>query len=164
MNPQSYNLQFRAGLCKISIHSWKTRLCSSEITTSARLVVGRVLIFCKNKWLYLTLYRMREVNTLSKPTLRSFQRTNGLGRSQAFPFSTSDRSIKKKRDMHHRWNNNDRGKLEPSVRNLCQHHFIHHKSQTDCSGIEPGLRDERPATNRLRQRTVLNTKFNRNYT
>jgi hypothetical protein len=50
------------------------------------------------------------------------------------------------------------------VKNLCQRHFIHHKSHTDWSGIERGLRGDRPATSRLIQRTVLNTKFNLNYT
>jgi hypothetical protein len=80
-----------------------------------------------------------------------------------FTLSTSDRSIKKT-DMQHRRNNIDRGKLKPSVKNLRQRHLIHQKSHTDWSGIERILRGDRSATTRLSQRTVLNTKFNLNYT
>jgi hypothetical protein len=34
-------------------------------------------------------------------------------------------------------------------------HFVHHKSHTDRPGTEPGLRRERPATNRLSHGTAL---------
>jgi hypothetical protein len=35
----------------------------------------------------------------------------------------------------HCWNNTDKGKMRYSEKNLPQHHFVHHKSHTDCPGI-----------------------------
>jgi hypothetical protein len=40
--------------------------------------------------------------------------------------------------LEHRWNEIDRGKPKYSGKNLSQHHFVHHKSHIDLSGIEPG--------------------------
>jgi hypothetical protein len=54
--------------------------------------------------------------------------------------------------MEHQWNENDRGKPKYSGRNLSQCHFVHHKSYP---GSNPGLRGERPATNRLSHGTAL---------
>jgi hypothetical protein len=47
--------------------------------------------------------------------------------------------------MEHWWNEIDRGKPKYSGKNLSQCHFVHYKSHMDY----PGLRGERPATNRL---------------
>jgi hypothetical protein len=52
-----------------------------------------------------------------------------------------------------RWN--DRVKPKNSQRNLSQCHFVHHKSHMDWPGVNPGLRCERPATNRLSHSTAL---------
>jgi hypothetical protein len=40
--------------------------------------------------------------------------------------------------MENRWNEIDRGKPKQSGKNLCQWHFVHHKSHMDWPGIEPG--------------------------
>jgi hypothetical protein len=42
-----------------------------------------------------------------------------------------------------------RRKIEELEEKPSQCHFIHHKSHTDSTGINPGLRRERPATNHL---------------
>jgi hypothetical protein len=47
--------------------------------------------------------------------------------------------------MEHRWDENDGGKPKYSEKNLLQFHFVNHKS----TWTDPGLRGERPATNRL---------------
>jgi hypothetical protein len=47
--------------------------------------------------------------------------------------------------MEHRWNGTGRRNPKYSGRNLSQSHFVHQKSHMDC----PGVRCERPATNRL---------------
>ena len=39
--------------------------------------------------------------------------------------------------MEH-WNETDRGKPKYSRKNLSQYDFVHHKSQMDWHGIEPG--------------------------
>jgi hypothetical protein len=49
------------------------------------------------------------------------------------------------------WNDTDRGNLRNSEKNLSQRHFVHHKSHM---GANPGLRGERPATNRLSYATA----------
>jgi hypothetical protein len=53
-----------------------------------------------------------------------------------------------------RWNGTDREKPNNSEKNVSQCHFVHHKSQNDWPGREPGLRGERPATNRLSHGTT----------
>jgi hypothetical protein len=55
--------------------------------------------------------------------------------------------------MELRWNEIDRGKPKYSEKNLSQCHFVHDKSRVD-PGSNQGLRDERPATNRLSHRTA----------
>jgi hypothetical protein len=57
--------------------------------------------------------------------------------------------------MEHRWNAIDREKPKYSRENLSQCHFVRHKSHMDWPGIERGLRDERPVTNRLSHGTSL---------
>jgi hypothetical protein len=37
-------------------------------------------------------------------------------------------------NVEHRWNDIDRGKLKDLEKNLCQCHFVLHKSHIDCSG------------------------------
>jgi hypothetical protein len=56
--------------------------------------------------------------------------------------------------MEHRWNETDRGKPKYSEKNLSQCQFFHQKSHMDWSGIEPGLRGERPANNRFSHGTT----------
>jgi hypothetical protein len=57
--------------------------------------------------------------------------------------------------IEHRWNEIDREKPKYSRKNLSQCQFVHHKSHMDWPGIEPSLRGERPATNRLSHGTAL---------
>jgi hypothetical protein len=56
-----------------------------------------------------------------------------------------------------RWNDIDRRKPKNSEKNLSQCQFVHHKSHMDWPGSEPGLRVERPLTNRLSHGTAYNT-------
>jgi hypothetical protein len=48
----------------------------------------------------------------------------------------------------------DRGKPKNSEKNLSQCHFVHHKSLMEDPGANPGLFNERPATNRLSHGTA----------
>jgi hypothetical protein len=57
--------------------------------------------------------------------------------------------------MEHRWNEIDTIKPKYSEKTLSQCHFVHHKSHMDQAGIKPGLRGERPATNRLSHGTTI---------
>jgi hypothetical protein len=50
---------------------------------------------------------------------------------------------------------NWKGKTDNSEKNLSQCHFVHHKPQWTDPGSNPGLRSERPATNRLSHGTAL---------
>jgi hypothetical protein len=45
-------------------------------------------------------------------------------------------SIKKKVSIEHWWRYTDRAKSNYSERNLSLCHFVHHKSNTNCPGIE----------------------------
>jgi len=141
-------------------HAWRRLVAKVGTSNSDRTISLRLQCVVKK---HNSVQNARSEYTLYT-TLPNLQYTNAFGRSEAFPLSTSNRSIKTKTDMEHRWNNNDGGKLEPSVKNRRQRHFIREKSHTDWSGIESGLRSDRPATTRLSQHNVLNTKFNLNYT
>jgi hypothetical protein len=55
--------------------------------------------------------------------------------------------------MEHRWNETDRVKPKYWGENLSQCHFVHHNIWTD-PGSNPGLRCEKPATNRLSHGTA----------
>jgi hypothetical protein len=57
--------------------------------------------------------------------------------------------------MEYRWNETDRGKPKFSGRNLPQCHFVYHKPIWTDPGSNPGLRGERPATNRLSHGTAM---------
>ena len=57
----------------------------------------------------------------------------------------------------HWWNEVDTGKPKYAEKSLSQCHFVHHKSHIDYPGIAPGLRGERPATNRLNQADMNST-------
>jgi hypothetical protein len=51
---------------------------------------------------------------------------------------------------------NWQGKTDNSEKNLSQCHFVHHKSRMDLTWDRtPGLRGERPATNRLSHGTAF---------
>jgi len=53
------------------------------------------------------------------------------------------------------WNDTDRGKAKISEKNLPHCHFVRHKPHMDWPGHEPGLCNERPATNRLSHDTAF---------
>jgi hypothetical protein len=61
--------------------------------------------------------------------------------------------------MEHWYIDIDRGKPKYSDKNLCQHHFVHHKSHMDYPGSNPGLCGERPANNRLSHGTAGRLKL-----
>ena len=56
------------------------------------------------------------------------------------------------------WNDTERGKPKYSDKTLYQCHFIHHKSQKDWPGLEPGLL--RTATNCLSHGMASTSKIN----
>jgi hypothetical protein len=56
--------------------------------------------------------------------------------------------------MDHRWNKIDGGKPKYSGENLSQCHFVHQNPTWTDLGSNPGLRGERPSTNRLSHGTA----------
>jgi len=52
--------------------------------------------------------------------------------------------------MEHRWDDSDRRKPKHAERNMSQCNFVHHESHVDWSDLNPDLRGDRLAINRLR--------------
>jgi len=54
--------------------------------------------------------------------------------------------------MEYWWSDTDKGRLKFCEKNLPRYHFVNHKFQSDCPGIEPS---ERPVTNHLYDKPLV---------